>query len=30
MLTGVATLNRSPEEAAIFAALQATNRIIEG
>jgi hypothetical protein len=29
MLTGIATLNRSPEEAAIFAALQATNRIVE-
>ncbi len=28
-LTGIATLNRSPEEAAIFAALQATNRISE-
>lgn len=28
-LTGIATLNRSPEEAAIFAALQATNRIAE-
>lgn len=29
MLTGIATLNRSPEEAAIFAALQATNRLAE-
>ena len=29
VLTGIATLNRSPEEAAIFAALQATNRIAE-
>jgi hypothetical protein len=28
-LTGIATLGRSPEEAAIFAALQATNRIAE-
>jgi hypothetical protein len=28
-LTGIATLNRSPEEAAIFAALQATNRLAE-
>lgn len=28
-LTGIATLSRSPEEAAIFAALQATNRIAE-
>ncbi len=28
-LTGIASLNRSPEEAAIFAALQATNRIAE-
>jgi hypothetical protein len=29
MLTGIATLGRSPEEAAIFAALQATNRLVE-
>lgn len=29
ILTGIATLSRSPEEAAIFAALQATNRIAE-
>ena len=28
-LTGIASLGRSPEEAAIFAALQATNRIAE-
>ena len=28
-LTGIASLNRSPEEAAIFAALQATNRLAE-
>jgi hypothetical protein len=28
-LTGIATLSRSPEEAAIFAALQATNRLAE-
>lgn len=28
-LTGIATLGRSPEEAAIFAALQATNRLAE-
>jgi hypothetical protein len=28
-LTGIANLTRSPEEAAIFAALQATNRIAE-
>jgi hypothetical protein len=30
MLTGIAGLSRSPEEAAIFAALQATNRVAEG
>lgn len=29
LLTGIATLGRSPEEAAIFAALQATNRLAE-
>ena len=28
-LTGIASLSRSPEEAAIFAALQATNRLAE-
>ena len=28
VLTGVASLQRSPEEAAIFAALQATNRLV--